>query len=505
MTTTNLDTPAIPRDRSVLDGLRQHLLSVGYTETGLLHALGSRLRLSVQGITEVLRRRLTGAGGLETLIRLFWLGVPVPHEEAQAALAPVDLGALVEARIVALDRGEAHSLITLNPHEGLLFASDPGRLVSGRRRDFVIGVTVSSNVLEWLTIRRNVSTALDLGSGCGVQALLASRHAGSVTAVDVNPRAIAYTEFNAALNGIVNVETELGTWFEPVENRRFDLVVANLPFVVSPDTTFDYRDSGLRGGSLSRIVVSQIPSHLTEGGFAHILCNWIVPAGADWREPLETWIEGTECDAVLMLHGREDPLSYAASWNQPLDEEDLPSFTETLDRWLAYYQREGIDEIAGGMVALRRRSGGRNFVRALEVPETPARPAGDHVDRLFEGHDLVRSLQNRAAILDLPLKPAEGAILDERWLLRDGRFERDRVRFGLRSSAGFSVSVNPRAASVLRRCDGRRPLRALVESVAETTTSVDVLASEVASEARRLVALGFLVLRDDGIAQVGRQ
>lgn len=61
----------------------------------------------------------------------------------------------------------------------------------------------TARLLAALTVRRSIGTALDLGTGGGVQALLAARHSRRVVAVDVNPRALRYTAFNARLNGLL--------------------------------------------------------------------------------------------------------------------------------------------------------------------------------------------------------------------------------------------------------------------------------------------------------------
>ena len=83
--------------------------------------------------------------------------------------------------------------------------------------------------------------ALDVGTGSGVQALLAARHARRVVATDVNKRALLYAELNAALNGLENIEFRRGSLFEPAGGEYFDLVTCNAPYVVSPENRWAYR------------------------------------------------------------------------------------------------------------------------------------------------------------------------------------------------------------------------------------------------------------------------
>ena len=61
--------------------------------------------------------------------------------------------------------------------------------------------------------------------------------------------------FNAAINGITNVEWRLGSLFEPVAGERFDLIFSNPPYVISPDSQFIFRDGGRQGDALCEEMV----------------------------------------------------------------------------------------------------------------------------------------------------------------------------------------------------------------------------------------------------------
>ena len=75
----------------------------------------------------------------------------------------------------------------------------------------MLGIVPATETLAHLTVRRPATRALDLGTGCGAQALWLARHSESVVAVDVNPRALALASFNASLNGIANVQCREGS------------------------------------------------------------------------------------------------------------------------------------------------------------------------------------------------------------------------------------------------------------------------------------------------------
>ena len=60
----------------------------------------------------------------------------------------------------------------------------------------------------------------------------------------------------------------------------------------------------MQGDAVARNVVDGAAQHLDEGGFAHVLCNWVVPPGADWQEPPLQWTEGSGCDVLVIRYDR---------------------------------------------------------------------------------------------------------------------------------------------------------------------------------------------------------
>jgi release factor glutamine methyltransferase len=86
---------------------------------------------------------------------------------------------------------------------------------------------------EGITARTDV---LDLGTGSGLLAIEAARLGGRVTAVDISRWALAVTWCNALLNGRT-LRVRHGDLASAVPGRRFDLVLANPPYVPAPDQT----------------------------------------------------------------------------------------------------------------------------------------------------------------------------------------------------------------------------------------------------------------------------
>jgi release factor glutamine methyltransferase len=113
---------------------------------------------------------------------------------------------------------------------------------------------------------------LDIGTGSGALALAAARAgAASVTAVDLSRRSIAATWLNARLHGEV-VSVRRGDLFAPVAGRRFDLVVANPPYVPAETAELPrYRkarcwDAGRDGRALLDRICAGVTDVLTPDG-----------------------------------------------------------------------------------------------------------------------------------------------------------------------------------------------------------------------------------------------
>ena len=73
---------------------------------------------------------------------------------------------------------------------------------------------------------------LDMGTGSGVCAVFAARHARRVVAVDINPVAARCADINARLNQLEHrIEVRHGDLFAPVAGECFDLILFNPPFL----------------------------------------------------------------------------------------------------------------------------------------------------------------------------------------------------------------------------------------------------------------------------------
>ena len=488
-----LPEPPSAEDKNALEALTGSLESAHFTVEGIEERLGTN-ELSRRPIDTAVQLRRLEEEPFATVAKLFLLGQPVDSERLATALAPLELTRLAETGLLRLDGTTALASALLAPHGDYYIASDGG---AGAETsfDFVPGIQSPSVTLAKLAVRRRAQKALDLGTGCGIQALLAAKHAERVVATDVNPRALAFARFNARLNGIDNIEFRLGNVFEPVEGERFGLVVANPPYVISPDASYAYRDSDKPADELCRRIVAEAPAYLVEGGFAHVLVSWARPPGDEWAPPLREWVEGGGCDAWLLHHRTNDPLTHAASWLKPLGERDLSAYEDAIDRWAAHLSHLGIEAIGYGAVVLRRRSSGRAWIREDPLPLDRLEPAGDHTLRVFAAQDLLERAGD-AELLATRLVLTPHHRLEQQLEASEGGFVVKSQTLVLTDGLCFTVGVDRHTASLLPYLDGR-PLHEALASAASTFELEEGERSAYVPAAlpvvRRLLALGFLL------------
>jgi methylase of polypeptide subunit release factors len=490
--------PAPPRvDRAVLEELCVALENAHYTVERIETALGVGELSAAPGVAAVHRRRLAGDESFSVLARLFLLGDAVNLSPAAEALKPLTLDDLAAIGLVRCDDDSIQSTVRLIPHGDYYLASDHAGVEPSA--DWVAGIHAPSITLAKLAVRRPVEAALDLGTGCGIQALLAAKHSGRVVATDVNERALEFASFNAALNGIDIVEFRHGNLFEPVEGERFGLVVANPPYVISPDATYTYRDSGVPGDELCRRIIQTAPQHLVEGGFAHILVSWAYPPGVvdGSAEPLRDWVRGSGCDAWLLHYKTEDPVTHAAGWLGPLASTSVIDHEAALDRWLDYLRRSGIEAVGYGAVVLRRRSDGANWVRLDEIPIDRLEPASEHTLRVFEAEDYLAAVPDENALLEEWFELVDAHRLEQELRCRAGGFQVDTQTLALTEGLAFRAGIDRSTAMLLPHFGpGRRLADVLAAAAADLEIEAEdhePFATAALHVVRRLLELGLLV------------
>ena len=257
------------------------------------------------------RRHLRRAdGAAHRAARMLCADDPVEREAAAEALGGSFVDEMCAAGLLVARGGGLVSPLRLRAHEGVLFFAD--HLHHGG--EAVMGAGPLTGVLLRAALpSRRVESALDLGCGAGLVALLLARVADKVVATDISERAVQMTRVNAALNGVTNIDVRRGDRFETVPGERFDRVASQPPFFPAPESApgQTYSQGGRRGDELSLRILGDVASHLTPRGRAVIVAEWpmfseepltgrlreVVPASAN---VLSIEADGPDCDAFAI-------------------------------------------------------------------------------------------------------------------------------------------------------------------------------------------------------------
>ncbi len=395
-------------DVDFAEPLRAALAAADYTYDGVAGQLGSTAHAALsRNETTPGLRRTTGGSPLETLTRLFLLQTPVSGERAAQAL-PGLVDRLCNAGVLEQSVGEVAARLDVRPYAApdehgerdLWIVSDltPGLDGAPNRvgADHVLGISSASTSLAQLTVRAPVQRALDLGTGCGVQALHLAGHAEEVVATDVNTRALWMTRLNAVLNGAPQVQVREGSFFEPVRGEEFDLIATNPPFVISPATgeRLVYRDSGLPGDRVVEDIVRAAPRHLRDGGWCQVLADWVITRDRPWDERLAGWLTG-DCDALVVQREVVDPATYVELWLKDAGLQGSADYLRRYDTWLAWFEDQGIEAVGFGWINLRR---GGSATELLEWPYDIEQPIAPAVAQWGDASRLVVDEQRRLVV-----------------------------------------------------------------------------------------------------------
>jgi methylase of polypeptide subunit release factors len=463
----------------VLERLGQLLRDAGYT--------GARFGLDAGNLltpnaAPVHARRL-GADLAADLARLFMFEMTLPRSAAATAVGSLDVDDLASAGVLEVDGDSVRAGVRITPYHDLLLMHDLDR--KPWPADHVLAPGPTARALDHFTVRRPVQRALDIGTGCGIQALRAAQHAERVVATDITQRCLDFAAMSAQLNGIDNVEFRLGDLFEPVAGDRFDLIVCNPPFVISPRNDFAYRDGGLEGDGLTQAVVRGLPAHLVDGGVAHVLCNWFFDDETVPTDRPMSWLAGASCDVLVLHYEAEDLLTYAARWTEELAS-DPDAYGLALDEWTAYLAGYG-QRIATGAITVARRAGA-SATRGLRLSVQPGPNAGPQLGRMVD--DLSDDAPITAADV---LAVVDGVVLEQRLVADGGAFTVGAAQFAIPDAAGISVLVPPLALHVVLQLDGHRTIAEIAAEAAEEM-GIGLAELEVAAidAAEGLLAAGLL-------------
>ena len=414
----------------------------------------------------------------------------------------------------------------------LLLVADHGTFTRPDALDgeYVLGHGGAGRTLLDITPRGNVELAADIGTGCGIQAVMLARHAHRVIATDLSPRALDIARLTVGLAGLTDrVEFRTGSLYDPLP-EAVDLLVSNPPFVITPrgtDTGFRYRDGGLVGDAIMRSMVRGAPAHLRPGGLAVMLGNW--ERGGD-RTPPTAWLdtdaeeteargaaenpavttttEATTASAMVIERQRMRPAAYARTWIR--DGGVLRASARwhaDVDRWLQDFEDRGVDEVGFGWILLRREE--QTGPGEKMAPSAPLRdlatiesgpgsnPAG-----------LATFLETRLGLLEWLAQASDAELaatayqlaadVTEHRHLRPGADDPTMITIEQGGGLAQTFQADPALAGFLGVCDGTLTLAQISAALAHLLgVEEDALTRQLVDQVRTLVPAAIIVPAGD--------
>ncbi|MHA6795117.1 DUF7782 domain-containing protein [Pseudonocardia bannensis] len=490
---------------ALTDALRTALRRAGYTTDGVLGLLGHDAHAALgRGEPEPAYRATRDAGELGVLVRLLLLGSAEAEPDVTAALAPAPADELVDAGLLRRDGTELIATLDLRPHadeDGEWWVlSDLDTPAARQDRDHVTGVGGASLTLASATVRRPVGSVLDLGTGCGVQILHASRHAGSLTATDLAPRALALAAATFALNEL-EVELLDGPWLEPVAGRRFDQIVSNPPFVPGPARVdYIYRDSGEAGDAALAGLLHALPGHLNPGGVAQLLGSWLHVRGQDWPDRVRSWLP-PGVDAWIVQREVTDPALHVGTWQRDAGlDVTSPEARRQAGEWLDWLEAQQVEAVGFGHILLRRLPEGTDTEPTVVFEDLPGAledPLGPEMAGWLDRVAWLRAHASDDALLDARLAVAPTVVLeryDVPGSAEDAGWSEAGAAVVRADGPRWRHEVDAPAAALLAGCRGELPLSELLALLSFAhDRPVDELVAATLPAVREFVRHGILL------------
>lgn len=349
--------PASPA--ALLEELRARLATQGYDAAGLRRLLGiaSIDEIGVLNYAVAIERVRDVRSPLATLVRVFFLEQRDAPAALRRALGARLFDAMVSRRVLAVRnvKGDGHveSLLRFDPVAEQIYVADLRfrdqvvRALTLPSGDPVYPPSSDSVLLTDCVVIPDGAEVLDLCTGSGVQALRQARSASRLVAVDINPRAVAMSRRNAWLNRVENFESRQGDLYDAVRDERFDIVLANPPFVSSPyDDAPSYHAGGPRGDRVLRRVFQGLRSHLTPGGRAFAVSHVGLRREEELEQLAGTWFKGFSGRAAVLKVEVGSALDLAAAQSLFALRDGTESYGREIRRWLTYLKQHRIECVA---------------------------------------------------------------------------------------------------------------------------------------------------------------
>lgn len=318
-------------------------------------------------------------GPLATLVDCFLLQKPVLVRELGPLLGERLMQALERCRILNLTGEWAQGHAVIYPCLDQYIVTDPWLSFGAQTPGKIYELGSDSYSLARVTSRINVKDCLDLCTGSGVHAVGSALGGVRSKAIDINPRALKFTELNAAINGVA-VEVLESDLYTGLGSETFDLITVNPPFVASPDPEMlIHRSVGETGEEIPERLVAALPERLREGGVFSMVLVYPVLESESYLERIKRWLNVDSGWGISVLKLGEsnvyDFIQIHAGGEK---------YTDNFSKYLESYERQGIVGMESGNVFIHRLPKDRKGWQVLQSTTTPRREIRGFVDRWLD-------------------------------------------------------------------------------------------------------------------------
>jgi carbamoyltransferase len=324
---------------------------------------------------------------LGSLIRLFHLRVALPAAKLQELFGAPLFTALVNLGLLIPRGDDWSSRVDLFDAAGLYIATDHRYMLLPEDQideDPVMYLGMDSMGLVYSAPRYAVDCVLDLCTGSGVQALTASRYAHHVVGIDINLRALRFARFNAQLNGIEQVRFRSGNLYGAVSGK-FDTILANPPFVPSPNQDYRFRDGGASGEEILAQIISGSAEHLTTDGRLFIVTDLVdLPT---YQNKLARWWQGGAANQLILHTADRDDILFSVPHSHAPFGQTLPEYQAELDRWLGNFHGAGLTAVNFGYILIKRLPTARTSTYYQRTIHNPHQSIESQVRQYFRQRD----------------------------------------------------------------------------------------------------------------------
>jgi SAM-dependent methyltransferase len=448
--------------------LRRLLEAADYSEAAICARLGLS-RLADYEMEPTRRSALPPpVDAADALIRLFLAGDALERAVVEACLgsAPV---ALLRAMGLLGTTADGHDCgtVALYPVNGLFIASDrwshPDGSAFEAPSDTVYPALVRNTRLFLdLLPEAPCERCLDLGSGTGIAAFVASRNGARESwAADIADRSTRFAEFNRRLNDLAGVSALTSDLYDRLDGRTFDRIVAHPPYMPVLSAKWVFLSGGEDGEQITRRIVEGLPRHLREDGLFCCLTMGTDRGGTDrtgsdgtdapFELRVRDWLglAQDEFDVALIVRKLVEPRQFALC-TAPFE----PRTRADAHAWRELFAHLGVVSLVYGLLLIRRRrnrTGPALTLRRMAAPdfsradwqwllawETAA--ASDRAAAIILGSRLHSSRRSEFEVLH--------RLTDEGWTPQAYQLRIDRP-------FGMGCAAEPWAAHLISQCDGQ--------------------------------------------------